>query len=272
VLVAHLSDPHLVTVAESPRPGAALRRAFDRMLALDPRPDQVVLTGDLADHGQPAEYEALRVILDAVPLPVLLATGNHDDRAALLAVFAGTDHLAGTDTTHYVVESAESTLAVLDSLVPGEPGGRLGPGQLSWLDGALDRRPGVPAFVVVHHPPVDLGMPFLDSIRLADGDALAAVVAAHPNVVRVLSGHVHRQVTTAFAGTVLTTASSTFLQTALLTSSGRPPGYVAEPPSFLLHLLTGTTCVTHTVLLPPPPRRLRWPPATTPGATLGLDA
>jgi len=58
VIVAHLSDPHLVMVAESPGPGAALRRAFDRMLALDPRPDQVVLTGDLADHEQPAEYEA----------------------------------------------------------------------------------------------------------------------------------------------------------------------------------------------------------------------
>jgi len=249
VLIAHLSDPHL-GAAGPDGPDAALRRAFDRVLALAPRPDLVVLSGDLTDHGRGAEYEALRVILDAVPLPVFLAAGNHDDRDALLDVFGGSDHLAGTGGTHYVVEHSAATLVVLDSLVAGEPGGRLGAAQLSWLDGVLGGRPGVPAVVAVHHPPVALGMPFLDAIGLADGDDLAAVIRAHPNVVRVLSGHVHRSVSTAFAGTLLTTASSTFRQTALVTDTDRPPGYVIEPSSFLLHLLTGTACVTHTVPLP----------------------
>lgn len=252
MILAHLSDPHLGAAAEpggGPEPAVALRRALDRVVALDPRPDLVLLTGDLTDHGRLAEYESLHEIVAAVPLPVYLMAGNHDDCGALLGVFAGTAHLAGTDVTRYAVETPQVTLVVLDSLVPGSAGGRLGADQLSWLDEVLGRRPGVPAVVAVHHPPVALGMPFLDAIGLADGDALAAVVRAHPNVVRVLSGHVHRPVTTAFAGTVLTTASSTFRQTALVTGSDRPPGYDTGPTSFLLHLLTGASCVTHLVPL-----------------------
>lgn len=247
MLLAHLSDPHLATGPLSAEPASGLFAALGRMLALEPRPDCVLISGDLADHGRLDEYAALREILAGVPIPVHLMAGNHDDRVALLEAFAGTAYLGGSEQAHYSVDYPEATLVVLDSLEPGRGGGRLGAAQLAWLDQELSRRPGVPTFIGVHHPPIPIGIPFLDSIGLDDGSALAEVVRVHPQVVRVLSGHVHRPVTAAFAGTIMTTAPSTYRQSSLTILADRPIGYLIEPTGFLLHQLSDTGCVTHTV-------------------------
>jgi Icc protein len=82
---------------------------------------------------------------------------------------------------------------------------------------------------------------------LEDAAALAAVIRKHSHVARVLAGHVHRDASALFAGTLMATAPSTFRQSALRLHDAEPPGYVAEPTGFLLHLLDGTRCVTHSV-------------------------
>lgn len=185
--------------------------------------------------------------MDGVPVPVHLVAGNHDDRDALLQAYGGSPYLGGSTDTHYVVEYPQATVIVLDSLVPGQAAGTLGEAQLAWLNGVLARRPHAPAFVAVHHPPIDVGIPFLDGIRLLDGDALGEVVRAHPHVARVLAGHVHRTVSAAFAGTLLTVAPSTYRTSELAMRPDRMIGYLNEPTSFLLHQLTDTSCITHTV-------------------------
>ena len=136
---------------------------------------------------------------------------------------------------------------VLDSLTPGGTGGRLGEEQLAWLDGVLAGRTDVPAVVCLHHPPVAVGVPGMDAVGLADAEGLAAVVGRHPHVVRVTAGHLHRQVTSAFAGTVLTVAPSTWIQVSLAMTDEEVLGFVAEPTAFLLHLIADGGCVTHTV-------------------------
>ena len=250
MLLAHLSDSHLSTGPLAGGPAAGLHAALGRLLGLPTRPDAAVITGDLTDHGHPDEYHQLTELLAGIPLPVYLAAGNHDNRGALLDAFAGTAQLAGGDQAHYAADLPSATLVVLDSLLPGQGAGRLGEDQLAWLDTVLSQRPKTPALVAVHHPPVPVGIPFLDSIRLLDADALAEVVGAHPNVVRVLSGHVHRTITAPFGGTLMTTAPSTYRQSALDMTEPGTMGYLDEPTSFLLHQLTDTTagaCITHTV-------------------------
>ena len=245
--IAHLSDLHLARGPLAVPPAAALADALARALALEPRPDCLVITGDLADTGHPDEYAALRDILRKCPVPVHLLPGNHDDPGALIARFGDTPFLGNGVSPSYTVEYPEATLVVASSWVEGSPAGLLGPDQLGWIDRALGARPAVAAFVCLHHPPVPVGIPFLDGMILDDAAALADVLRGHPHVVRVLAGHVHRDASALFAGTLMTTAPSTFRQAALRMHDAAPPGYVAEPAGFLLHVLDGGTCVTHSV-------------------------
>ena len=245
--IAHLSDPHLMRGPLAAQPAASLAEALGRALAIEPRPDCVVITGDLADTGHPDEYAALRTILRQCPVPVHLAAGNHDDPAALIARFGDTPFLGRGVSPAYVVEYPQATLVVANSWLHGSPAGCLGQDQLAWIDGALGARPDVPAFVCVHHPPLPVGIPFLDGMILDDGAELGDVIRRHPHVARVLCGHVHRDVSALFAGTLMTAAPSTYRQSALRLHDAEPPGYVAEPTGFLLHILDETSCVTHSV-------------------------
>ncbi|NUT52106.1 MAG: phosphodiesterase [Saccharothrix sp.] len=247
MLIAHLSDPHLRTDALAAEPAASLRRALGRVLGLDPRPDCVVITGDLTEHGRVDAYEQLRELIETFPLPLHLTTGNHDNPAALVEVFGGTPFLGGGASARYTVAHPGFTVVALDSWQPHGPAGRLGDEQLAWLDDVLAERPDVPAFVCLHHPPVVVGIPYLDGMRLEDGPALGAVLEGHRNVARVLAGHVHRAISVPFAGTAVSVAPSTYRQMSLTLRADREVGALAEPTGFLLHVATESGFATHTV-------------------------
>ncbi len=247
MLIAQLSDSHIRLGPLAGEVAAHLHRALGRVLGLRPRPDCVVLTGDVVDNGEPAEYEAFLSVAQGFPVPIHLTTGNHDDAATMVDVFGETAYLGGGKSAHYAIDYPRARIIALDSAVPGSMAGHLDEAQLGWLDATLAERSDVPVFIGLHHPPIDIGMPFLDSIKLDNPDALRSVLERHAPVRRILAGHVHRAVIGSFAGSTVTIAPSTFRQAALDLATEEPSGYVYEPPGFLLHRLTADTCTTHVV-------------------------
>jgi Icc protein len=248
-VIAQLSDIHIRADADgavAEEPVDALRAAVSSLLSLPRPPDCVVLTGDLTEHGHPAEYEGLRAGLADLPMPVHPVAGNHDDRGALRAAFG--DHAgvaASNGYVQYAVDAGDVRLVCCDSTVPGEPGGALRSERLAWLDDTLAAERERPTVVAMHHPPYALGIEWIDEMGLADRDDFAAVVLAHPQVVRVMCGHVHRGSVSSFAGTIAVTCPSTYQQLRL---DLRRPGNGAvtdEPAGYAIHLIDGNSAVTH---------------------------
>ena len=253
MIVAQLSDPHIVAPGERlyGRLDTAefLARAVAEINRLDPLPDVTVITGDLVDLGAPAEYAHLRRLIAPLAMPVFVIPGNHDAREPLRQAFAGDGYLPEAGFLQYAVEHHALRLIALDTHIPGQGGGTLCAERLDWLDRTLAAAPQHPTLVMMHHPPFATGIARMDRAGLDTGAALAAVVARHPQVQRILCGHLHRAIEARFAGTVAGTAPSTAHQFSLDLREGAPLRYRLEPAGYQLHLWQeGVGLVTHTAV------------------------
>lgn len=253
MLLCQISDPHLVargTLAYGRVDTATmLERAVRKIGALPRRPDAVVATGDLTDGASSEEYGLLAELLAPLEMPVYLAVGNHDDREALRKAFPSHRHLHGEDGfVHYVVDDFAVRLVVLDTLVPGAPGGELCERRLRWLDRALQSS-NRPTVVAQHHPPLATGLTVMDHMALRDPEAEAVVLARHPHVERVISGHYHRTVHARFGGTIASICPSVAHQLLLDLVPDADIGFAFEPSAFQLHLWNGTELITHTQMV-----------------------
>ena len=241
-LIAQISDPHIKVPGRRAYgrvdTAAALAASVEAVNALTPLPDLVVISGDLVDGGAPAEYAHLVDLLAPLRPPVRVVPGNHDARGPLTAALAGRCGLtAGEGPVTWVHDLPAARVIGLDSTVPGAAHGQLGAAALAGLDAALAERPDAPAMVVLHHPPIRVGIPGMDADNLRDGDALARVLAPHGSRCAIVCGHVHRAVSAVFAGALLTIAPG--VSHAVLRSAEPPVRFALEPPGYVLHSLDG---------------------------------
>ena len=243
-VIAQLSDPHVDVGPGDTGSAEALAAAVERVVALRPAPAAVLVTGDLAEHASDDEYERLRELLAPLPAPVHVLPGNHDDRAALCRHFGLPGR--GDEPIGYAVDLAGLRVVLVDTQRPGEDGGALDPDRLAWLDRELGAAPALPTIVAMHHPPFAIGIPAADAIGVPEDDraAFAALVDRHPQVVRVVAGHVHRGVTGVVGARPALTAPSTYAQLRLDLSATRLE-MIAAPAGFLVHTLAGGELASH---------------------------
>lgn len=243
MLIAQITDTHI-----KPRgrlayrkvdTAAYLERAVAALNALDPAPDVVLLTGDLVDAGTDREYGLLLELLRPLRAPLLPIPGNHDERDAFRRTFPDIAKRCGEGPfLQYVIGDWPVRLIGLDTVLPGSGGGELCAERLSWLDARLAEDPGRPTVLFQHHPPFVTGIGHMDEIGLAGAAEEAAVVRRHPQVERVLCGHLHRAIQVLWAGTLASTAPSPAHQVALDLRAEAPSAFVMEPPAFQLHRWT----------------------------------
>lgn len=239
MLIAQLSDPHLNP--SRPHKARALKAAVAYLNALPMRPDAVVISGDLADNGQPEEYALLRELLAPFPMPVFVLPGNHDCREAVLNAFGEQGQSPLPGFVQYAVNLGALRLLALDTLIPEQGAGRLDEVRLRWLEERLNETPHTPTLVFLHHPPMMSGLQVMDSIGLEGTAALRQIISRHPQVERMLAGHTHMSQTTRFAGTLLMTCPG--LDATFLPDLTQPQKLVVQmqPPQCLLHHWTPET-------------------------------
>jgi len=123
MIIAQITDLHVVAKNRLCYPkvptNAQLAQSIAHINSLDPRPDAVIASGDLTDHGRPEEYDLLREILSDLIPPVFVIPGNHDRRDVLLKAFASEDYMPPPDApfVNYAIDKYPVRLIGLDTSV-----------------------------------------------------------------------------------------------------------------------------------------------------------
>lgn len=252
MLIAQITDTHIGFDPGNPDESNLHRlNALLRRLAEGPnRPDALLLTGDLTEFGDAESYARLAAAVAGMPFPVWPMAGNHDDRAPLLAAFPQAPAEGGF--VQYPLEWDHFRVLLLDTLEPGRHGGGFCAARAGWLAGQLAARPGVPTLIAMHHPPFESGIAWLDGDEHEEWIArFAATVAGHDQVKAIVSGHLHRAISTLWNGVPATVCASSAAAAALdlrPVDPESPDGramIVDELPGYALHRWDGRRIVSH---------------------------
>lgn len=251
MLIAHLSDLHARGEGAAARGLAeedALERGLAALLRLNPQPELVIVSGDVADDGDLAGYSRAADFLNALGRPIVAVPGNHDDPEVFPAFLdaIGARGQRGAPSLCSLRDFAALRVIGLPSNLPLTSAGGLDDSVLDWLDETLAAGHGRPTLIVLHHPPFRCGIGFMDRIRLVEGAArFECIVAAHPQILAVLCGHHHRAMETSFGGRPCYVAPSLSYQVSLDWTPGGIGGVVSEPAAYRLLHWDGRRLVSH---------------------------
>jgi 3',5'-cyclic AMP phosphodiesterase CpdA len=202
VKLIQISDTHIVPDGELVHgldTGARLEACIAEINRHHDNASFCIVTGDLTDKGDAESYAGLRRRLAKLQLPYYLLIGNHDDRAVFRHCFPEIP----CDPNGFVQSMLETDLGFcifLDSNTPGERIGSFCEKRAAWLTERLAETGGNPAYLFLHHPPFEIGIPGLDEIRLIDPSHLMAALSGHENLRHLFLGHEHCPVSGSWRG------------------------------------------------------------------------
>ncbi|MFS0912412.1 metallophosphoesterase [Microbacterium sp. 179-I 3D2 NHS] len=250
-VLIHVSDPHFLADGAALAGRFDVEANFDRTLgairAVHPHPSAIVVTGDLADLGEPDAYRRLRAAVEPVAAelaaPVVWVAGNHDERPALRRDLLG---LAATEEPVTGVWDLDGLrIVALDTSVPGWHHGDLDDAQLEWLADVLAEPAPHGTLLAMHHPPLPSHVPLFDILELRHQDELAEVVR-RTDVRGILAGHLHYSSHGSFAGVPVSVASATCYTMNVARPAADVNGMDAAQAFQLVHVYPET--ITHTVV------------------------
>lgn len=252
MLIAQVTDMHVTAPGELAcnrvDTVAALDACVTHLNALDPRPDVVLLTGDVTEFGRRVEVETLKDLLGPLAIPYFMVPGNHDDRDILREVFPDAAPAGAGRFVQYVIDDFPLRLVGIDTVEAGRPHGALCAERLDWITQELSDGPDRPRLLFMHHPPFKTGIRHMDAMCLREGaEALGSLVAGARGVQAIICGHLHRSIHTLWHGVPVSTAPSPAHQVTLDLRPGGPASFTMEPPAYHLHWwMPDRGVVTHT--------------------------
>lgn len=244
-----LTDLHIRSAGETIiglDPLARLRAVLEHALLHHADAAAMVLMGDLTHSGKAEEYARLATALCDLPIPVIPMIGNHDARATFRDAFPDAPDAGGF--VQAITDIGTHRLITLDTRngLTGHRGhaGEVCATRLAFLRDALEGAEGRVPLVFSHHPPMDIGLPGMDGIRILNGEAdMLDLLAAHR--AHLFCGHVHRTISGSTGGVPFTLFKSTCHQAPLDLRSHDSTISVDEPGAYGVLLLAAEGVVAH---------------------------
>lgn len=172
---AHLSDVHELI-------GTTNFKAIANEVNTNVHPAFTVVTGDITDHGTPAQYDQYLLDKSSINGTVYTSTGNHDVR--WWNSNGKNDWKNRIGQLYYSFNYGGVHFVVMDSTVSLELDEKYGKAQLEWLVSDLSTiSTDIPVIIFAHHP-----------FKIADnvtGKAELLDTVKNYNVVAYIAGHQH---------------------------------------------------------------------------------
>ncbi len=244
----HISSPNTDTYGHAPM-ADKLQQCVDHINQFNPKPDVVLVSGDICDSGALDQTTRAAEILNQLTIPYYVIAGNHDLRQTMFETFGG-EHCPARDDQflQYVIDGFDVRMIGLDSVIPGKSGGEMCDDRVQWLDEQLALEPEKPTVLFLHHPPFKFSVPETDEDGFLGSDAFGDVVEKYSNIKRVMCGHIHLLTHASWRGTIVSTAPSMGMQLDLDLSMTKPSGFVLTDPAYLVHHWTPQkNLITHTI-------------------------
>ncbi|MCG6857173.1 MAG: metallophosphoesterase [Salaquimonas sp.] len=235
MIIAQISDTHIaLDVPDAGQRIADFERAIADINSLDPAPDVIFHTGDVVHNGRAEEYaEAVR-ILDKGRVPVFVIPGNKDDRANMRVAFADRGYFDPNDEfIEYTLEDYPVRLIAVDTLNTASNKGDFCVERARRLAERIEADTTKPIAVFAHHPPfmVQVGPEPLNFETPEMVERLRRTLQRSTNVIRVISGHVHRG-TAGHVGEITATVMPSIATTLRW---GEYPSHMKDLPVYHIH-------------------------------------
>ncbi|HDQ14148.1 MAG TPA: phosphodiesterase [Sediminispirochaeta sp.] len=249
--LAQISDLHIGRTISYPSGQVELfeelQKTVEKIARMEPLPDILMVTGDLANHASRRDYLRVKALLDSLPIPYYIVPGNHDSRRVLREVFSDHSYLHLADQfIQYSIDGLPVRILSLDTLAEGSHRGRIDEVRLRWLDERLAEEPKKPTLICMHHPPFRTGMPYPDSLGLDGTQEMAKIVGKYRNIEAIVSGHTHRESCVRWNGTVAYVTPSCTFSYKLEFHEVDDLDPLHEPPAFrLFRWVEGVGLVSH---------------------------
>lgn len=239
MIVAQLSDIHANGSAD------AVAR-LDRVLSwLGPlRPDAVIVSGDLVEDDTAESYGEVRRRLASAGAPFFVVPGNADDVPTMRNAFRDLYGWSDSDRLNISGRVGDLRLIGLDVTVTMAGYGEAAP-VLDWLQAELHSSE-VPTLIFLHQHPFLCGVDQLDRNMCRDADGLESVIrGAGDRVLAVTCGHVHRPVTTSFAGLPATICPPVTLPNWFKLDNKQ--AHLPDQPGLMIHHIAEGKLISHMV-------------------------
>jgi Icc protein len=187
-------------------------------------PDVILLTGDLVEIPDEESYLKLRAILTELKAPVFCLPGNHDC-PALMYRLMNYENIK----TDKLIRGEDWQLILLNSMMPGEMYGYLDKAETVFLEKAIQDFNDGYSLVALHHHPVKVNSPWMDTMVLENADNFFQILESGHNVKIVICGHIHNELELCINDILILGTPSTNIQ---YTLDSQQPEYDTKLPAY----------------------------------------
>ena len=228
----------------------SFKQTMKHLMDMDPKPDVVVITGDLADNGNHEAYKKLKEELSKLEFPLYILPGNHDKKEIFYDMFAEMCPVKKDIYPHvcYTLEEGDIRIIVVDSTMEGKHNGGFSEKVMKWLEDRMEEYQGKPTLIFTHHPPFTTGLTLMDE-PFENSERLVQLLK-DKSYVRLCCGHMHRPIMTQWKGIQAMTCPPVAMLIELdLSEKGGDTFYLGDP-AYALHDLQGDCINTHFCIIP----------------------